>query len=64
MNDPTMMNTMMIGAVTSLAAVVTFLWKQISDNHKETRAARDECEKDREKLWRALSSISPEIKES
>ena len=54
---------MLLAAIASLGAVVTFLWKQISDNHRETREARDECEEDRKRLWQALYQIHPASKE-
>jgi len=43
MSDPTT-NGMLIAAITALAGVVTFLWKQLYSNHIE-------CKEDRKALW-------------
>jgi hypothetical protein len=69
MSDPTV-SGLLITAVTSLGGVVVFLWKQISDSHKESKlrlkeseARHDECDDDRRKLWQALYAIHPAAKE-
>lgn len=61
---------LLLGAVTSLAGVVVFLWKQLSDHNKEQKetykelqARHDECDDDRRKLWKALYAIYPAAKE-
>ncbi len=56
--------TILLGAISALGGVVTFLWRQIMTHYNETKQARDECEKDREELWRALSSINPSCRET
>jgi hypothetical protein len=62
MADPTV-NGLLIAAVTSLAGVVTYLWKQLSNHYTELKAEHRECVDDREKLWKALYSIHPACKE-
>ena len=62
MGDPTV-NGLLIAAVTSLAGVVTYLWKQLSTHYKELKAEHRECVEDREKLWKAMYSIHPASKE-
>ena len=61
MNEPTV-NGLLIAAVTGLAGVVTFLWKQISDNHKSIVTKLTDCEEDREELWKTLYTIHPAAK--
>jgi hypothetical protein len=55
--------TVLLAGISALAGVVTYLWKQITDHHKETREARADCEADRERLWKALYAIHPASKE-
>jgi hypothetical protein len=55
--------TILLGAISALGGVVTFLWRQIMTHYNETKQARDECEEDRKKLWRAMYSIHPACKE-
>ena len=69
MQEPTVAS-LLIAAVTGLAGVVVFLWKQINEGNKnrevqyvELQARHDECDDDRRKLWRALYSIHPAAKE-
>jgi hypothetical protein len=62
MADPTV-NGLLIAAVTSLAGVVTYLWKQLSNHYAELKAEHHECVDDREKLWKALYSIHPAARE-
>jgi hypothetical protein len=51
--------TILLGAISALGGVVTFLWRQIMNHYNETKKARDECDEDRKKLWKALYSIHP-----
>lgn len=53
---------MMIAAITTLSGVVTFLWKQVSDNHKAVYAKLTDCESDREELWKMMHAIHPASK--
>ncbi len=62
MADPTV-NGLLIAAVTSLAGVVTYLWKQLSTHYSELKAEHRECVEDRERLWKAMYSIHPACKE-
>ncbi len=62
MSDPTV-NGLLIAAVTSLAGVVTYLWKQLSSHYAELKVSHEECVNDRQKLWKALYSIHPACKE-
>ena len=62
MGDPTV-NGLLIAAVTSLAGVVTYLWKQLSNHYIELKAEHRECVEDREKLWKAMYSIHPFCKD-
>ena len=62
MTDPTV-NGLLLAAITTLAGVVTYLWKQLTDNYKEIKVKADECEEDRQRLWRAMYSIHPACKE-
>ncbi len=55
--------TILLGAISALGGVVTFLWRQIMTHYNETKQARDECEEDRQKLWKALYAIHPACKE-
>jgi len=62
MTDPTV-NGLLLTAITTLAGLVTYLWKQNMDHYKELRVDRDECIEDRERLWKALYAIHPAAKE-
>ncbi len=62
MADPTV-NGLLIAAVTSLAGVVTYLWKQLSTHYSELKAEHRECVDDRQRLWKAMYSIHPACKE-
>lgn len=55
--------TVLLGAISALGGVVTFLWRQIMTHYNETKQARDECDEDRKKLWKALYAIHPACKE-
>ncbi len=55
--------TVLLGAISALGGVVTFLWRQIMSHYNETKQAKVECEEDRKKLWQALYSIHPAAKE-
>jgi len=55
--------TILLGAISALAGVITFLWKQVSDNHKAVYAKLTDCEQDREELWKAMYSIHPAARE-
>ena len=54
--------TILLGAISTLAGVITFLWKQVSDNHKAVYTKLTDCEDDREELWRTLYQIHPAAK--
>jgi len=43
--------TILLGAISALGGVVTFLWRQIMTHYSETKQAREECDEDRKKLW-------------
>jgi len=60
MIDPTV-SGLLIAAVTALAGVVTFLWKQISEHHKHALASKAECEEDRERLWGERDKLWAEV---
>jgi hypothetical protein len=62
MAEPTV-SGLLVTAITTLAGVVTYLWKQNSDHYKELKSDHDECVSDRQKLWKALYSIHPACKE-
>ena len=59
--EPTV-NGLLIAAVTSLAGVVAFLWKQVNDNCKGIQEKLADCEEDREELWKTLYQIHPAAK--
>ena len=59
-------STLLLGAVSAMAGVVAFLWKQISSYHTEVILGRKECEEDRERLhkeqqelWKAIYQMYP-----
>ena len=56
--------TILLGAISALGGVVTFLWRQIMTHYNETKQARDECDEDRKRLWKALYQIHPSFKET
>ena len=49
--------TILLGAISALGGVVTFLWRQIMTHYNETKQARDECEEDRERLWTEIMKL-------
>jgi len=62
MTEPTT-NGLLIAAITTLAGVVTYLWKQLSSHYAELKAEHRECVDDRERLWKAMYTIHPASKE-
>ena len=62
MAEPTT-NGLLIAAITTLAGVVTYLWKQLSSHYAELKAEHKECVDDRERLWKAMYTIHPASKE-
>ena len=62
MEEPTV-NGLLIAAVTGLAGVVTFLYKQQQNRFNDMVQRHDECDDDRRKLWKALYAIHPAAKE-
>ncbi len=62
MAEPTT-NGLLIAAITTLAGVVTYLWKQLSSHYSELKSEHRECVEDRERLWKAMYSIHPASKE-
>lgn len=62
MAEPTT-SGLLIAAITTLAGVVTYLWKQLSSHYAELKAEHRECVEDRERLWKAMYSIHPASKE-
>jgi hypothetical protein len=62
MAEPTT-SGLLIAAITTLAGVVTYLWKQLSSHYAELKAEHRECVEDRERLWKAMYTIHPASKE-
>ena len=62
MAEPTT-SGLLIAAITTLAGVVTYLWKQLASHYAELKAEHRECVEDREKLWKAMYTIHPASKE-
>jgi hypothetical protein len=54
--DPTV-SGLLIAAVTSMAGVITYLWKQLTNQFNSLQKRSDECDEDRKELWKALYSI-------
>ena len=62
MAEPTT-SGLLIAAVTTLAGVVTYLWKQLPSHYAELKEEHRECVEDRERLWKAMYTIHPASKE-
>jgi hypothetical protein len=62
MAEPTT-SGLLIAAVTTLAGVVTYLWKQLTSHYAELKEEHRECVEDRERLWKAMYTIHPASKE-
>lgn len=62
MAEPTT-SGLLIAAVTTLAGVVTYLWKQLTSHYSELKEEHRECVEDRERLWKAMYTIHPASKE-
>ena len=56
--DPTMF-TVLLSGIGSLAGCVAYLWKQQTDHFAKVEIKLNDCEEDREDLWRALIAANP-----
>lgn len=51
---------LLMGAVSALGTVIAALWRQVLNHHKTTMQRAEDCEKDREALWRAMADVKGE----
>ena len=56
--DPTMFSVLATG-ISALAGCVAYLWKQQSRHFANVEEKLNDCEEDREDLWRALIAQNP-----
>lgn len=52
-SEPTVV-TLLAGAVSALTAVVGYLWRMLVKSVDEIKGKLNDCEQDREDLWKAL----------
>lgn len=48
---------MLLAAVTTLAGVVSVLWRNVIQTHASTIEKLNDCEDDRSDLWRAIAGV-------
>ena len=48
----------LVAGIGSLTTAISILWKRVNAFHKHTVKKLDECEEDREKLWKQIAKIN------
>ena len=59
-SDPTVIS-LLVGALSAMATVVGYLWRLVQKTMEEIKVKLNDCEEDREDLWKALIAANPSI---